>query len=130
MIYRLFALCYDLVLLFGVLFIITAILNVMLGPDTIQSSKIIFPISLLLICYFYFVWHWVRGGQTLGMKAWKLIVKTRNGAHLDWRIASKRFFLALITNSLFGLGLLWSLFDTNKNTLYDKLADTLLSRTG
>ena len=127
--YRLLAIMYDLLLLFAILFIVTLFSNIAIGPEIIQSSRILYPTSLLLIIYLYFIWHWIHGGQTLGMKAWKLVVMTREGNNLDFWTASKRFLLALITNTCFGFGLLWAIFDPMKLTFYDRYSSTNLLTT-
>lgn len=126
MIRRLLAITYDFILLFAVLLFATLILNIVFSPETIQVSDFYYPLYLLLWCYFYFAWHWVHGGQTLGMKVWKITVINRDKSLLDWKIASKRFLLALLSNSLLGFGLLWTLFDSEKLTFYDRFSNTLL----
>lgn len=126
MLRRLLAITYDLILLCAVLFFATAILTIKLSPETLQESNFLYPLYLLLWCYLYFAWHWVHGGQTLGMKVWKITVINRDRSPLDWKIASKRFLLAFLSNSLLGFGLLWTLFDSEKLTFYDRFSNTLL----
>jgi len=53
----------------------------------------------------------MRGGQTLGLRAWRLQLITLDGRPLTWGVAMLRFSLGLITCALFGAGLLWMLFD-------------------
>lgn len=119
---------YDLMLLFAVLFLLTIILNMVFGPATIQNSKILYPVGLLLCCYWYFVWHWLHGGQTLGMQAWRLTLVRDDHSPLQWQTASSRFLLAGGSILLFGFGLLWSFFDAEKLTFYDRYAGTILLR--
>lgn len=128
MLRRLLSITYDLLLLFAVLFILTVVLNVVFGPERIQSSRLLYPFGLFFISYLYFAWHWIHGGQTLGMKAWKLVIKKNDGLPLDWKVATIRFFLALIMNCIFLSGLLWALFDSNRDSLYDRLSNTTLVR--
>ena len=117
---------YDLMLLYAVLFIYTLILNILFGPAAIQGSHIIYPLSLLLCCYGYFVWQWLRAGQTLGMKAWRLVLVGTEGTRLEWRTATIRFLLAGISILMFGAGLWWALFDPRKRAFYDRCAGTNL----
>ncbi|OGT80205.1 MAG: hypothetical protein A3J35_06410 [Gammaproteobacteria bacterium RIFCSPLOWO2_02_FULL_52_10] len=126
MLRRLAAIAYDLMLLFAVLFFVTIILNTVFGPETIQSSRILYPVSLLLCCYWYFVWHWLHGRQTLGMKAWQLVLVRHDNSTLNWQTASIRFLLAGCSILLFGFGLFWALFDVEKLTFYDRYAGTVL----
>ncbi len=39
----------------------------------------------------FFGWSWARGGQTLGMRVWRLQVRRLDGARLLWPIAALRF---------------------------------------
>lgn len=39
----------------------------------------------------FFGWSWTRGGQTLGMRVWRLQVRRVDGAALRWPIAALRF---------------------------------------
>lgn len=78
--------------------------------------------SVLFHAYIVIVWggflsfFWMRG-QTLGMRAWKLRVQNENGSHIS-------FFQSLvrIVTSLFGLGNLFVLFDSDKRALQDMWA--------
>jgi uncharacterized RDD family membrane protein YckC len=124
---RLAAVTYDILLLLAVLFITTLVMNITLGPEFVQSSKMLLRSSLLLCCYLYFVWHWVRGRQTLGMLAWRLVLLRADGSMLSWRTASYRFLLALVSIAFFGCGWLWALFDPMRHALYDRCAGTVLA---
>jgi len=68
---------------------------------------------------YYYVWCWVKGGQTVGMRAWRLKICKPNGELLSWREAYLRSFA-----SLGGLSLLWSLFDREKRGLQDLVCDS------
>lgn len=124
--HRLLAIAYDLILLFAVLFFITIVLDILFNPDTIQKSDTLYPSFLFVCIYLYYAWHWVHGGQTLGMKAWRVAVVKNDGAGLDWYTASRRFLLALVSNLIIGSGLVWSIFDPEKLTFYDRYSNTLL----
>ena len=39
----------------------------------------------------FFGWSWARGGQTLGMRVWRLQVRRLDGSGLRWPIAALRF---------------------------------------
>ena len=43
----------------------------------------------------YFGWSWTRGGQTLGMRVWKLQVRRADGSGLRWPVATIRLAAAL-----------------------------------
>jgi len=82
------------------------------------SSNFFWGLYLFLCVQYYYVWCWVKGGQTVGMKAWRLQIFKSNGQLLNWREAYIRSFL-----SLGGIGTLWSIFDKDKRGLQDLVFD-------
>ena len=127
---RLAAMVYDLMLVYAVLFFYSLILNMLLGPAVIQGSRVLYPGSLLLCCYWYYAWQWLHGGQTLGMKAWRIFLVRRDGSRPDWRTATLRFLLAAVSILPFGAGLWWALFDARNRTFYDRYSRTQLVTAG
>lgn len=123
---RLAAIFYDSILLTAVLFVATAILMPFVGGNAIESGNIVYKIFLLFVSYLYFCWHWVTGGQTLGMRSWHIFVITESMQKPNWKQATLRFFSALLSLLLLGFGFIWSLFDKDKLTLHDKLSKTRL----
>lgn len=79
---------------------------------------------LLLVCGLYYVWQWVRNGQTLPMKTWRLRLVTRNGSPLTTTRAALRYTVALASTLALGLGFLWALMDRDRLFLHDRLAGT------
>ncbi len=65
---------YDALLLTAVLFFATFLL--LLIPDELRNTNPVVQflkvIWYLLVSYIYFVGFWLKGGQTPGMKAWKI----------------------------------------------------------
>jgi uncharacterized RDD family membrane protein YckC len=97
---RLAAALYDGFLLGAVLMAATALALAFSGgrPLTVAASGAVAAMGhrvlLLLLVYLYFGRSWTRGGQTLGMKAWRLRVVTTTGA-LGWPRAALRLACAL-----------------------------------
>lgn len=68
----------------------------------------------------FFLWFWKRGGQTLGMRAWRLRIYSTIEQPMTW----PRLVIRLVA-SLGGLGTLLVLFDIkHKQSLQDRLAHT------
>ncbi|MBK8182174.1 MAG: RDD family protein [Candidatus Competibacteraceae bacterium] len=97
---RLAAILYDSLLLAGVLFIATALaLGLTVAALGAESVKLHNPLRgnpflstyLLLVCFFFYGGFWTHGGQTLGMRAWRLRVQRRDGRGLNWWQALLRF---------------------------------------
>jgi len=72
----------------------------------------------------YFVWFWMNGGQTLPMKTWKLRLAGANGQKLRPLQAVLRYLAAWPSIMLFGIGVLWALFDKDRQFLHDRIAGT------
>jgi uncharacterized RDD family membrane protein YckC len=123
---RLAAIFYDCLLLTAVLFVGTSILIPIIGGNAIESGNLAYNAFLLSISFLYFGWHWVKGGQTLGMRSWHIFVINESRQNPNWRQATQRFFSAVLSLLLLGLGFLWSLFDKNKLALHDRLSKTRL----
>lgn len=58
--------------------------------------KAVYQIVLLALGYAFFGWFWTHGGQTLGMRTWRLRVVRADGARLDWYRALLRYLALLI----------------------------------
>ena len=80
----------------------------------------------LLVSYIYFVGFWLKGGQTPGMKAWKIrLVNMQDGAP-STKQATLRFFSAILSWALAGTGFLWMIVDRNHLSLHDHLSGSRL----
>ena len=123
---RLAALVYDSLLLFAVLFAATAPALIFTDGQAVSPNNPAFTAYLLAVSYVYFGWCWTKSGQTLGMRAWKMRVRTREGARLGWRLSLGRFAAALVSIGAAGIGLLWVAFDRDRLSLHDRLSGTVL----
>ncbi len=74
---------------------------------------------MALIWMGFFIFFWVKAGQTVGMRAWKLRVQKKDGSRITLIQALIRFF-----TSLFGLANLISPITKRKRGLHDLLART------
>ena len=126
---RLIAIIYDLLLLLAILFIATAAAMVVNNVDAIVPGQPLYPfyvIYLLTISFIYYGWFWTHGGQTLGMKTWKMKLQQENGDAVTWPLALLRFITAIISWSTAGLGFLWSLFHPKRRTWHDMVSKCVL----
>jgi uncharacterized RDD family membrane protein YckC len=125
---RLAAIGYDSLLLSAVLFAATAVLLPFTGGEAIHSGNYFYLLYLIGCSYLYFAWQWTHGGQTLGMRAWKVRLQVLDSGQLDWTIASKRFLLAMLSWLFAGAGFLWALFDTDRLAFHDRYSGSGLFR--
>lgn len=79
-----------------------------------------FQVELVLVTWFFYAWFWFDGGQTLGMRAWRLKIQSTNGKPLTIKRTAIRALC-----SLGGLGNLMVLFTPKaKLSLQDKISNT------
>ena len=79
---------------------------------------------LFLVIGLYFAGSWRRQGQTLAMKTWSLRLVGANGARITLRQAMLRYVCAWLSLALGGIGILYALFDRDRQFLHDRLAGT------
>ena len=85
--------------------------------------------AMLLASFGYFGLSWRRGGQTLGMRAWRMRLVCEDGAAAPgWGALALRFVVAGVSLAAFGLGFLWSLVDRERRTWHDLASGTVLVR--
>lgn len=128
---RIFALIYDLLLLLGISFaygVLVMMLRKFAGADTMQAPKGLIGLVILgglLLCYgSFFSWCWLRRGQTLGMKSWRIQLVRTDGQPINLQTCFKRCIAAPLFILLGGIGFWWCWFDREGNSLQDKLTGT------
>jgi uncharacterized RDD family membrane protein YckC len=117
---------YDGMLLFAVLFVATLAVLPLTGGDAIPRGNPLYSCYLLLISYVYFAGQWVRGGRTLGMRAWRLRLRKSNGGVPDWSACSVRFAAALLCWAPAGLGFLSGVSRPDRLAWHDRISGTRL----
>jgi len=123
---RLAALLYDSLLLLAIWFIAMAILLPFTGGEAIPANNPLVSTYLLSISFFFYGWFWRHGGQTLGMRAWRLQLRNLRPGPVTWVQVLLRFMVALPAGLLSGLGYLWMLVDKQKLTWHDRYSETCI----
>lgn len=123
---RLAAILYDLFLLIALLFVATALLLPLNGGEAFTAQQFFYPLYLLIISFLFYAWFWTHGGQTLGLRAWKIKVLTLDMKPISWKQALFRFAVAILSWGLFGLGFFWILIDKNRLSWHDHLSKTAM----
>jgi uncharacterized RDD family membrane protein YckC len=117
---RLAVMTYEAVLLFGVVFVVSYALLALAGwkyPLQPQQRWILQTLLFIAVGV-YFVYCWVRAGQTLAMKSWRLRLVERDGSPVRPARALLRYLLAW---SLFAPGLVFMVV-ADVNALWDLAA--------
>ena len=125
MLRRLAAMFYDALLLVAVLLIAVA-LALLLSNGSFTYHDPFFRTLMFLLCFIFYAWFWLHGGQTLGMSTWRVRVQRRDGGPITLWQAVLRFMLAIPCLALGGLGFFWMLLDRDRQTLYDRLSHTVM----
>ena len=123
---RLGAIFYDALLLIALVFVATAAITLPFGNPSGAGLLVFqfFIFEIIPLIFFTFFWAW--GGQTLGMRAWRLKLVRMDGGKVGWPEALKRHFASLLSLLAGGLGFVWILFDPQKLAWHDRLSDTRL----
>lgn len=122
---RLAAGLYDLFPLAGVVMVGTALL-LLLTQRGIEPGTWWYQAYLVLLAFAYYGYSWRRGGATIGMKAWRLQVRSVAGGALSWRTVAVRFAVSLLALAALGAGLFAALFDGRRRMWHDVAADTVV----
>lgn len=122
---RLASMLYEALLITAVLAVAFILPHLLLGAfANIQVHHVATKIHFFLVLLIYFSWFWVNGGQTLAMKTWRIRVVDIHGGRLRPAQAVLRYLAAWFSLFFFGIGIVWALFDKNRQFLHDRIADT------
>lgn len=115
---RLAAALYDLFLLVGLWLMAGLALLPFNHGHAVDGSNLWVRLYFLFVPYLFFSWFWRNGGQTLGMKAWRLRLRSADGAPVTWEQTIRRYLTAWVS-WLSVVGMLWCLFDSQRRSLQD-----------
>lgn len=141
---RLLALVYELLAVLAII-LVTVMLCLVVTGGTLDRHAGWYRAILLLAVAAYFVWSWTRGGQTLGMRPWRLHLRMRGGGPIAWPRAVLRFAIlaapllltalqpvAGVVTAMVAPFMAWAVdlavaaFDRRRRALHDILAGTEL----
>jgi uncharacterized RDD family membrane protein YckC len=125
---RLAALVYDALLLTGIIFVFTLLVVLVRGAHVVAPQTWWFEGCLVAIAMLFYVGFWTHGGQTLGMRAWRIRVIGRDGGPVSAARATVRFLTAWLAALPAGLGYWWSLWDPQALCWHDRLSRTRVIR--
>lgn len=125
---RLAALFYDLLVLIAIwMFAAALVLLAFHGEVDVANQPLLYHLVLqgvlLGLGAAYFVISWSRGGQTIGMRAWKVRIVDAEGHSPNLRQSVLRFGLALVS-LIAAFGFIWCLFDANRRAWHDVMVKT------
>lgn len=120
------AFIYDIFPLFGILVITSGLTLVFRSGNDVHAYTWWFIALIYCEIALYYIYFWKVGGQTIGMRAWKIKIKPKkiNQKELSWFQACLRFLVGLLSIALLGLGIFWKVFSKNKSTWMDMISNS------
>jgi uncharacterized RDD family membrane protein YckC len=123
---RLAALVYDLLLLLAVLAAATVCWLPFTGGQAVTPDHAGYRLFLLGLSFWFYGWFWTHGGQTLGMRAWRMRIYAVDGRPIGWGRAVRRFAAAAVSAVALGLGFLWPALSDQRKAWHDLLSGTFV----
>lgn len=121
---RLAAFVYDILLLTAILFIAAFVALLFSGGEAVSPGNPWYQTYLFTLSFIFYAWFWTRGGQTLGMRAWRLRVESMDGGPINLGQSLLRFMAGMVTMMTGGLAMLWMFINKDKRALHDIFSDT------
>jgi uncharacterized RDD family membrane protein YckC len=125
---RLAALLYDAFLLVALLMIATAFFLAFTGGENVESGGPVllnfYRVAMVGVWVAFYGVFWTRGGQTLGMKVWRLKLVRESGEAIRWSDVLSRLAAGVLSLAPAGLGFFWILFDRDGLAWHDRLSHT------
>ena len=100
----------------------------MLGYTLAEGEKANLGLSgfigwlVIMVAFYSFFWH--RGGQTLGMRAWRLQLVTDDYRYPSWAACIVRAAVASVSFFALGAGYWWQWQDREQKTWHDRASGT------
>ena len=121
---------YESVVLFAIAFCASIAFKGTIEGPLEGWIKNLYQTYLVLVFGLYFLCCWLRGGQTLPMKTWKLRLTNADGGNISALQGGVRYAAAWFSLLCLGGGFLWAIFDPDRQFLHDRLAGTRLIQSG
>jgi uncharacterized RDD family membrane protein YckC len=129
---RLAALLYDAFLILAISMVygaLAVLLYVLITGDRGEANTPMFdspwfPLGWVAIIVGFYCFFWRRGGQTLGMRAWRIQLQNQEGGHPSIKQCLLRCAVAPISLGLAGLGYWWVWVDRRGLSWHDRLSRT------
>jgi uncharacterized RDD family membrane protein YckC len=125
---RLAAFFYDALLMLAMWFVIAGVFVAANGGEW-NDNATPFLRSLMFLIWIWFNLHfWRRGGQTLGMRSWRLRILSTTGKPLTYIQCLLRLVMAVPSFAIFYLGYIWVLIDKDRLSWHDRYSETRVIR--
>jgi uncharacterized RDD family membrane protein YckC len=123
---RIACMLYESILVFAILFVAGVVYRALMGDPHSDFEQHLFFMYSWLIIGVYFVYCWVKSGQTLAMQTWRIQLLRLDGNPLSLGQSVRRYVIASFSLMFFGLGFLWAIFDREGLYLHDRFTGSRL----
>jgi len=126
--WRILSLVYDSLPMIPLVMLTSAAFVWLHGGRTVENSLVLALMQLVTtwgLVGLYFVLSWRRGGQTMGMRPWRVRVLANDGRPAQMSALWLRYLVATLTPVLC---LLWCLIDGERRGLHDLASGTVFVR--
>lgn len=129
---RFFAMGYDIFILVAISMAYSALATVFMhlalniDADNYQPMQkgVWYQVGWLTSLAMFYWFFWYRGGQTVGMKTWRIQVVTLDGKSLSHWQCLVRIILGPFSLGLCAIGYFYALLDKEHLALHDRLSKT------
>ncbi|WP_103074320.1 RDD family protein [Solilutibacter silvestris] len=129
--WRLLCLTYDLFPALALWFLVIIVMLAINRGEAVQNGTWAGWLETLLmfaVTGVYATVSWRRGGQTIGMKPWRVYVDAVSGGPASLRALWLRYAVGCVSLGLAGIGFWWALFDRDRLTWHDRASGTRFVR--
>jgi uncharacterized RDD family membrane protein YckC len=96
--------------------------------ETAGSWVYLYRAGLVAVVAGYYIGNWLRSGQTLGMRAWRLRAVSPAGTAMSWGAAILRAGFGFLAWAPAALGVLWMYLDPDRLAVQDRFSKTRVVR--
>jgi uncharacterized RDD family membrane protein YckC len=127
---RLAAMFYDALLVVALVAVVNAValgvvVRMTAGEQRVLDAHVVQALTVLSIVGFFCLF-WLRGGQTLGMQAWRIKLVDFHGGPPSAGRALLRCLGACLSAACLGLGYVWCIIDRKHRYWHDYISGTEL----
>ena len=127
--WRLLALAYDLLPVLALWFVVAAGFTAAHGDAVRGGALGLVEFAVLwAVAGAYATLSWRRGGQTIGMRAWRLRVTDAAGGTPGWGALWLRYVVGALGLLAGGVGFWWALIDRDRLAWHDRASRTRMLR--
>lgn len=107
-------------------FFIVPLYSVLSGNESFMAGSPFFRLYVLAIITLYFGYFWMRSGQTVGMKAWRIKLIGVENPKITAKQVIIRLIVAMPAYGFALLGLFWRFIDPHQRSWLDLTSNSCL----